>query len=124
MLINFLELTRHVELSYSVKYKSYDIVIRQLIPTKSDLPPWFCCYINKGQDFTDEDLDLIPVWYGITYDSVYPDSWVKSSLTGRWVLGWDYHHGDENELTESVQDIIKDAQQVIDFILQTSNKGE
>ena len=124
MLINFLELTGHVELSYSVKYKSYDIVIRQLISTKSDLPPWFCCYINKGQAFTEEYLDLIPAWYGITYDSVYSDSWVKSSLTGRWVLGWDYHHDDENELTESVQDIIKDAHQVIDFIIQTSDKGE
>ena len=117
MLINFLELAGHVELSYSVKYKSYDIVVRQLIPTKLNLCPWFSCYINKDRDLTEDELESIPVWCGITYNSVYADSWVKSSLTNCWVIGWDYHHDIEGESEKSVQDIIEDAHKVIDFLM-------
>ena len=116
MLINFLELAGHVELSYSVKYKSYDIVVRQLIPTKLSLHPWFSCYINNDIGFTEEVLDSIPAWCGVTYNSVYSNSWVKSSLTNRWVIGWDYNHNVESEYEKSVQDIINDAYKVIDYL--------
>lgn len=116
MLINFLEKSSHVEISYSVKYKYYDIVVRQIVPTKLNLHPWFSCYINNDIGFTEEVLDSIPSWCGVTYNSVYADSWVKSNLTNRWVIGWDYNHNIEGECEKSVQDILDDAYKVIDYL--------
>lgn len=116
MIISTLENNTHMETAYICQYMSYTIVVRQITPIQSDLSPWFACYIDKKRDFSEEEIENIPAWCGITYNSVYPYNWVVSPLTNKYVLGWDYHHGVDDEFKKSVKSIIEDAKKLIDYI--------
>lgn len=114
MLVNTLVADSVVEIAYTVSYKNYYIVVRQINPTRSDYRPWFTCYIKRVKDFTEDELDSLPML--ITYNSVYSKTWVDSELRDEYVIGWDYNHGLEEEKDISIQSIIKDAYNVIDYI--------
>lgn len=117
MLIQFLQDNNHAEIAYTVSYKEYYIVIRQITPIDCDWHPWFCCYVNKKKaDYTDEELHSLETHCGITWDGIYRKDWAWSELTGKPALGWDYDHGLEEEHKVSVRSIIKDAHKVIDNI--------
>lgn len=121
MLIQFLQDNHHTEIAYTVTYNDYYIVIRQITPIQSDANPWLTCYVNKNKEYTEEELESIPAWCGITWNNTYSASWATSELSGKQVIGWDYNHDIEEERYKSIQSIISDAHKVIDYIEENLN---
>lgn len=99
------------------KDNQFTVVIRK-IKASFNSAPWYTVYINSDK-FLDklneyEIEALVNCHGGVTWVDEFPENWGNCSLTGKSVIGWDYAHpGDDNitletiiaETTETLKDL-------------------
>lgn len=93
-------------------YRKVRYTIRKVhAPHISGHKEWICVYVEKLNEFSQEELEAMPC--SITWDSPYSDKWSKSFLTGKQCIGWDYFF---TEKEDTLPNVLKDVQKTINYL--------